>query len=158
MSVFDKIKSIFKKSPDSSVDATVVDAVEVVNEDSTVEFVPLSISSQTTQQNNEPDWLINEDILRDEGVIFGLSGSNPEEKVSIIRHYFAQQTAETDRVIEQKEEQIGELNYWVNEKESLVKELEIKIQDLKNQEFTEQHHLPRTIVGLLLACGIAIKK
>jgi TolA-binding protein len=109
-----------------------------------------------SRQNQQPDWLINEDILRDEGVIFGLSGSNPEEKVSIIRHYFTQETAETDKAIAQQQEEIGELNYWINEKESLVKEIELKIQTLKNQEFTEHHHLLRTIIGLLLATGIAV--
>ena len=135
MSVFDKIKSVFKKSSKSSAETTTVEIVEVVNNDDAIEFVNVP-NNNTFTRTNEPDWLINEDILRDEGVIFGLSGSNSDEKVSIIRYYFAQQTAETDRVIEQKEEKIGELNYWVNEKESLVKELEIKIQDLKNQEFT----------------------
>ena len=157
MSIFDKIKSIFKKSPESSVKTltTAVEAVEVVS-DNAIGFVNIPNENTFVSSTNEPDWLINEDILRDEGVIFGLSGSNSDEKVAIIRHYFAQQTAETDRIIEHKEEKIGELNYWVNEKESLVKELEVKIQNLKNQEFTEQHHLLRTIVGLLLACGIAV--
>ena len=157
MSIFDKIKSIFKKSPESSVKTltTAIEAVEVVS-DNAIGFVNIPNENTFVSSANEPDWLINEDILRDEGVIFGLSGSNSDEKVAIIRHYFAQQTAETDRIIEHKEEKIGELNYWVNEKESLVKELEVKIQNLKNQEFTEQHHLPRTIVGLLLACGIAV--
>jgi hypothetical protein len=37
---------------------------------------------------NQPDWLINEDILRDEGVIFGLSGSNPEEKFQLFEVIF----------------------------------------------------------------------
>lgn len=157
MSIFDKIKSIFKKSPESSVKTltTAVEAVEVVS-DNTIGFVNVPNENTLVSSTNEPDWLINEYILRDEGIIFGLSGSNSDEKVAIIRYYFAQQTAETDRIIEHKEEKIGELNYWVNEKESLVKELEVKIQNLKNQEFTEQHHLPRTIVGLLLACGIAV--
>ena len=155
MNFLDKIKSIFRKKSvvGGDINNGVIDLIateEVFNNIS-----PVIVEPNYTR-TNEPDWLINEDILRDEGVIFGLSSSNPDEKISIIKHYFAQQTAETDRIIEQKEEKIGELNYWVNEKESTVKELEQKIQDLKNQEFTEQHHLPRTVVGLLLACGIAI--
>ena len=132
MSVFDKIKSIFNFFFESSSEATSVEAVEITSNDNAIEFVNIP-TDDTFIRTNEPDWFINNDILRDEGVIFGLSGSNPDEKVLIIRHYFAQQTAETDRIIEQKEENIGELNYWINEKESLVKETEIKIQILKNQ-------------------------
>jgi hypothetical protein len=154
MLILDKIKSIFRKK-DVVGEDTFHGAELVATEEVFHDVIPTFVEPTYTR-TNEPDWLINEDILRDEGVIFGLSGSNPDEKISIIKHYFAQQTAETDRIIEQKEEKIGELNYWVNEKESAVKELEQKIQDLKNQEFTEQHHLPRTVVGLLLACGIAV--
>ncbi|MDZ7900444.1 MAG: hypothetical protein U5N85_20765 [Arcicella sp.] len=159
MSFLDKIKSIFRKKnvigEDTNHGAKTEDTDNSIESINYYEEHPVLLEPTYTR-TNEPDWLINEDILRDEGVIFGLSGSNPDEKISIIKHYFAQQTAETDRIIEQKEEKIGELNYWVNEKESAVKELEQKIQDLKNQELTEQHHLPRTVVGLLLACGIAV--
>ena len=39
-----------------------------------------------------PSWLEDETLLRDEGVIFGLSESKSEEKVAIIRNYFIHQT------------------------------------------------------------------
>lgn len=157
MSIFDTLKYIFRKKQ-TAVETIQVETpvVEEVFSLTSQEADSIGFPQYSTATMNQPDWLINQDILRDEGVIFGLSGSNPDEKISIIRHYFSQQTAETDKVIGQKEEEIGELNYWINEKESLVKELEQKIQQLKNQEFTEQHHLPRTIMGLLLATGIAI--
>ena len=156
MSILDKIKSIFRKKSVAENTNKADNEINLVTTEEVFHDVKPTFVEPTYARINEPDWLINEDILRDEGVIFGLSGSNPDEKISIIKHYFAQQTAETDRIIEQKEEKIGELNYWVNEKESAVKEIEQKIQDLKNQEFTENHHLPRTVVGLLLACGIAV--
>lgn len=155
MSILDKIKSIFRKNDVVGGD-TNNGVIDLMATEEIFHDVTPVIIEPTHARTNEPDWLVNEDILRDEGVIFGLSGSNPDEKISIIKHYFAQKTAETDCIIEQKEEKIGELNYWVNEKESAVKEIEQKIQDLKNQDFTEQHHLPRTVVGLLLACGIAV--
>lgn len=157
MSIFDKMKYVFrgKQSDAENLPIEVPLTEEVLPTETLVEANTLS-PTFFTPQNQQPDWLINEDILRDEGVIFGLSGSNPEEKVSIIRHYFSQETAETDKAIAQQQEEIGELNYWINEKESLVKEIELNIQTLKNQEFTEQHHLLRTIIGLLLATGIAV--
>lgn len=159
MSIFDKIKNVFVKQQKEEIVELSEQIAEVQPLESSpvVEVIPVSSSERMKVSSiNQPDWLINEDILRDEGVIFGLSGSNPEEKISIIRSYFHQQTADTEKLIEHREEKIGELNYWINEKEGLVKELERKIELLKEKEFTEQHHLPRTITGLSLAIGIAV--
>lgn len=157
MSFFDKLKYVFRGNTPTIENTNIaIPIAEEVSSNETLVTVTQPAPTFLHPISDQPDWLINEDILRDEGVIFGLSGSNPEEKVSIIRHYFSQQTAETDKVIAQHQEEIGELNYWINEKESLVKEIELQIQTLKNQEFTEQHHLLRTVVGLTLATGIAV--
>ncbi|WP_044173870.1 MFS transporter [Flectobacillus major] len=159
MSILDNIKRIFRFKATQNQDEGLVHDT-VVQEVESVEAVQVPsvrlVEEPTTILKNQPDWLINEDILRDEGVIFGLSGSNPEEKISIIRNYFTQQTADTEKLIEYREEKIGELNYWINEKEDLVKDAERKIVELKNKEFDEQHHLPRTIIGITLAIGIAV--
>jgi len=161
MSVIDSIKKIFTRKKSIPASESVLDIpLEIASEntDSTMVYEDLVVDAQRTSnaQDNIPDWLVNEDILRDEGVIFGLSGSHPEEKLSIIRNYFVKQTAAVEKVIEYEEEKIGELNYWIEEKERLVTNLEKKIEDLKNLEFTQQHQLPRTIVGLCLAIGVAV--
>jgi hypothetical protein len=158
MPILDNIKSFFSRKK-SQVEVLDVTSEEIQPHES-LENNALTIAEDNNFMevvgSNQPDWLMNEDILRDEGVIFGLSNSDPEEKRLIIRSYFAQKTADTDKFIEQEEEKIGELNYWINENESFIKDFEGKIHHLKNQEFTQQHHLPRTIVGTLLALGIAI--
>lgn len=161
MSVIDSIKKIFTRKKSNLASESVLDIpLETIPEtpESTTVYEELVVDAQrnTTSQDSLPDWLVNEDILRDEGVIFGLSGSHPEEKLSIIRNYFVKQTAAVEKVIEYEEEKIGELNYWIEEKERLVTNLEKKIEDLKNLEFTQQHQLPRTIVGLCLAIGVAV--
>lgn len=156
MPIFDTIQSLFSlKMPQSEAFEAVSEKIPS-QEPLEINVPMVSEEHDLTEVSNQPDWLLNEDILRDEGVIFGLSNENPEEKRLIIRSYFTQKTAETDRFIKQEEEKIGELNYWINENESLIKTLEEKIQVLKNHEFTQQHQLPRTIVGTLLALGIAI--
>ncbi|MEA5258768.1 hypothetical protein VB264_13310 [Arcicella aquatica] len=158
MSIFDKLKNVFRGN-NPTIENTNIEipiTEEIISNDDTLVQINNIAPTFSSPVNDQPDWLINEDILRDEGVIFGLSGSNPDEKISIIRHYFSQQTAETEKVMAQHQEEIGELNYWINEKESLVKDIEQQIQSLKNQEFTEQHHLLRTVVGLVLAIGIAV--
>ncbi len=160
MSLLDKIQYIFRRKKtdtpaESPIDEPVLTTIDALG---SVEPSPsfYATNSPTISHPNQPDWLINEDILRDEGVIFGLSASNPDDKIAIIRSYFLQQTAEVEKLIEYREERIGELNYWTNEKQDAIKEIERKIDDLKNREFTEQHHLLRTTVGISLAIGISV--
>ena len=68
MSFFDKVKSIFRKKEVVSGD-TNHDAVEVVSEDTDngIDFEQLPVLVEPmNSRTNEPDWLVNEDILRDE--------------------------------------------------------------------------------------------
>ena len=58
------------------------------------------VLSPPSPQIEWPSWLEDETLLRDEGVIFGLSESKPEEKVAIIRNYFVHQTADLEREVE----------------------------------------------------------
>jgi hypothetical protein len=103
-----------------------------------------------------PNWLQDEDSLRDEGVIFGLSESNAEEKTGIIKSFFVQQMAGIDQLIEQQNEKIGELNLWINQREDQIQLLEGQIQELKNQQFDQVHYLPRTLAGFALALGMCV--
>ena len=57
-----------------------------------------------------PLWLTDEQILRDEAVLFGLSESPPDEKIAAIRSAFAALTAPLEKQIEQHHEAIGNLN------------------------------------------------
>lgn len=102
-----------------------------------------------------PPWLADERLLRDEGVIFGLSDARAEEKTAVIRTFFANQTAGLERQIEHQNEKIGELNLFIGQRENELSELEHRRNTLLARQPAD-HQLPRTVVGLLLAVGMGI--
>ncbi|MFN8354720.1 MAG: hypothetical protein U0Y10_09750 [Spirosomataceae bacterium] len=154
MAFTDKLFSPFRKSNPPENQVTTTEATPVIQPES-ISLPALQLPSLDTS-NALPDWLENEDLLRDEGVIFGLSESDAEEKTAIIRSFFAQQAAGIEQLMEQLNEKIGELNLWINQKEDLILQKETQIQQLKNQQFADFHHLPRTLAGFLLALGMCV--
>jgi len=60
-----------------------------------------------------PVWLADEQQLRDEAVLFGLSEARPDEKIAAIRLAFAALTAPLEKQIEQHHESIGHLNLLI---------------------------------------------
>lgn len=103
-----------------------------------------------------PTWLEDETLLRDEGVIFGLSESKSEEKVAIIRNYFVHQTADWEREVERHAEKIQELNLFIEQKENRITELKEKCSDLEGRNHDGEHQLPRTIVGLAFSAAMCV--
>ncbi len=103
-----------------------------------------------------PSWLEDETLLRDEGVIFGLSESKPEEKVAIIRNYFVHQTADLEREVERHGEKIQELNLFIEQKENRISELKEKTSALEGRSHDGEHQLPRTIVGLGFSAAMCV--
>lgn len=63
-----------------------------------------------------PTWLKQEDLLRDEGVLFGLSGSEPTEKIKIIESTYEQVLASPNQKKMHLHEKIGELNLILEQK------------------------------------------
>ena len=57
-----------------------------------------------------PVWLTDDQLLRDEAVLFGLSEARPDEKIASIRLAFAALTAPLEKQIEHHQETIGSLN------------------------------------------------
>lgn len=103
-----------------------------------------------------PAWLEDETLLRDEGVIFGLSESKPEEKVAIIRSYFVHQTADLELDVERHGERIQELNLFIEQKETRINELKEKAAELDARQNEGEHQLPRTIVGLVFSTAMCV--
>jgi hypothetical protein len=118
---------------------------------------PRTKNPESRIQNSEPlpHWLENEDALRDEGVIFGLSESKAEEKTAIIRNVFAYQTADLEKEVEEYNEKIGEFNLFIEQKELRINELTEKARILEEKE-RKIHQLPRTLAGLLLSLAMCI--
>ncbi|TAH14637.1 MAG: hypothetical protein EAZ14_03645, partial [Runella slithyformis] len=103
-----------------------------------------------------PVWLDDESLLRDEGVIFGLSSSKPDEKVAMIRTYFAHQSADLEREVEQHGERIQELNLFIEQKENRIEELKTKKNTLESRQAEGEHQLPRTVVGLVFSAAMCV--
>ena len=103
-----------------------------------------------------PYWLADEDTLRDEGVLFGLSESEPNEKIDSIHNYFQHLTANPERDIEQQNERVQELNLFIGQKENRREELHAKLKGLENSRPQSDHQLPRTLVGLVLSSAMCV--
>lgn len=97
-----------------------------------------------------PHWLTDEETLRDEGVLFGLSEVQPDEKVNEIRAFFAQQTVALDHTISWHGDLIAALNRSIGQRETRLADLQ-----QRNRETPEPAVAPRLIwttlrVGLLV--------
>ncbi|WP_373511903.1 hypothetical protein [Persicitalea sp.] len=103
-----------------------------------------------------PYWLEDEDMLRDEGVLFGLSESDPTEKTDIIYNYFQHLVAYHGRAIEQQNERVQELNLFIGQKENRIQELQTKLRGLEATQAEGEHQLPRTLVGLALSIAMCV--
>ena len=97
-----------------------------------------------------PYWLEDEATLRDEGVLFGLSESDPQEKTEIIHKYFSQLSSGHIADIEQQNERIQELNLFIGQKSQRMEDLSSKFALETQIRFNSNHHLPRTLIGLSL--------
>ncbi|MEZ0542502.1 hypothetical protein [Fibrella arboris] len=94
-----------------------------------------------------PDWIADQQLLRDEAVLYGLSEAQPDEKLAAIRLAFAALTASTEKKIEQHREVIGDL----------TAQLESAAQPYTNRQEVDQplpvgtRSLVRLLVGLFLS-------
>jgi hypothetical protein len=97
-----------------------------------------------------PTWLKQEDLLRDEGVLFGLSGSEPTEKIKIIESTYEQVLASPNQKKMHLHEKIGELNLILEQKNKKLEDNQLKISQTLSLS-TEPHGLLRVSIGLALA-------
>ncbi len=102
-----------------------------------------------------PTWLDDEDLLRDEGVIFGLSDARPDERIGMIRHEFAHQTATLAQTADEYNEKIGELNLFIEQHENQISELQYKADELAQRPPVD-HQLLRTLTGLSLSALMCV--
>jgi hypothetical protein len=103
-----------------------------------------------------PYWLEDEDTLRDEGVLFGLSESESSEKTEIIHKYFSHLTAELHGAIEQQNERIQELNLFIGQKTDRVEILTQRLSSPISPKTDSEHQLPRTLIGLALSIAMCV--
>ena len=102
-----------------------------------------------------PNWLIDDEVLRDEGVLFGLSEARPDGKVAQIRAAFTQQVAPLNGLIEQYTEKIAELNLFIEQRENHLTALREQLTELHNSQ-PAPTNLIRTVVSLCLSVLMCI--
>lgn len=102
-----------------------------------------------------PGWLTDDELLRDEGVFFGLSDARPDGKIAQIRASFAQQAALLEESIEQHTEKITELNLLIQQRENNIISLRDQITDLRDNQ-PAPTNLIRTVVSLVLSVVMCI--
>lgn len=89
----------------------------------------IASDSSTKEAKNEDSfkWIINDGLLRDEGVLFGMSGANPAEKIHSIENYYASLKSIHIVSISHLGEAISQLRFSLeqisNKLESLLTEL-----------------------------------
>ena len=156
MQITEKLKLLFTKKSAEPKPVEEPKAIENVALPLVQETIALP-NSETVGFAHEPIpyWLENEDALRDEGVIFGLSNTPADEKIGVIKTYFAHQTADVEKEVERLSEKIGELNLFIEQKETRINELLEKCKKLENFE-PHQHNALRTIVGLALSLAMCV--
>ncbi|GAB4015846.1 hypothetical protein [Spirosoma koreense] len=102
-----------------------------------------------------PAWLLDEETLRDEGVLFGLSDAPPDGKVAEIRAAFGQLAAPLEEVIEHCTEKIGELNLFIEQRENRLTALQNQFTELSDRQ-PAPNNLIRTVASLCLSITLCI--
>ncbi|NBA86580.1 hypothetical protein GVN16_12455 [Emticicia sp. CRIBPO] len=161
MNIFQRVRSFFSskdKNEETLPPVEVAQAVESKAEEmieTAVENFKFGSQISDEQEESLPYWLSNEDALKDEGVIFGLSNANPDEKINIINSFFIHQTAELEKNKEQLYERISELNLSIEQNQTKIEEFKGKMDQLENKAMVD-HNLARTVAGLVLSLGMCI--
>lgn len=150
MNLFDTILKPFRKKEltETQSEEIAILPLEETNKE-TLHFV------QETPQNT-PNWVSDENQLRDEGVLYGLSDANPDEKIVIIRSHFTQQTADLEKQKQHLDNKIKEINLFIEEKEKSIGELKNKINITEEKQANTDTQLLRTSIGLLLSLGMCL--
>ncbi|MBC8151297.1 MAG: hypothetical protein H7Z72_00130 [Bacteroidetes bacterium] len=153
MSFLNQLRQRFAEKNPSPTEP-VVTAVAVVTGPDPV-TAPVDRPEPIDAGQQGPVWLDDEDLLRDEGVFFGLSDARPDEMVALIRHEFTHQTAALEQTLDQYHEKIGELNLFIEQHENQISELRYKSDELALRK-PVGHQLPRTLAGLSLSVLMCI--
>ncbi|GEO11794.1 hypothetical protein [Segetibacter aerophilus] len=138
-----------KKALDESVPLDTVEPKEQVKEKDQGEKNTIYLDARNI-------WITNDGLLRDEGVLFGLTSATTMEKVSAIKNYFLERKAEIDA---KKNGISGTVNELINERRKIEAELEqlAKAVVAENLETEKKNtYFFRNLLGLAFITGAAI--
>lgn len=102
----------------------------------------------------EQRWIENDGLLRDEGVLFGMSGGNVEAKLAVIEHYYARQIREAGRECELAGERLTTAKQLLKEQQELVQTRRKEWQELHTRLMLVAHDFLRAAIGMVLYGGV----
>jgi hypothetical protein len=148
MSWIKKLSALFKKElpEETPVSIPTPEILAPISEE---------IQNVTFEEEEElPHWLSNEETLRDEGVIYGLSETDPLEKINIINSIYKKYTARYVQNKEELNEKIGELNLILEKKNDQLLLLRSKSEEILSKSEGEENII-RVVIGLILSIGMS---
>jgi hypothetical protein len=102
------------------------------------------------------DWITDKNLLRDEGIYFGLSDNSefPQEKVNSIRQYFKEKIGSARALVSSANQVLLGLKKQQEDLEQLIDNQYRKAAELENNFQPHPHQFWRSLIGL--ACYIGI--
>ncbi|QJD80103.1 hypothetical protein [Spirosoma rhododendri] len=148
MSFSERLRSLVRSTPAAPPASSLAPAVKPPLP------APVSAVAGVAQVPAEPlpTWLTDEETLRDEGVLYGLSDADPDDKLALIRVYSSRQTAPLTQTIGQLTAQIRELTAQLTQHEQQQQAIRQRLDSLRNQQLTAPHPA-RSIGSLALGIG-----
>ena len=104
---------------------------------------------------NWPDWLSDEQSLRDEAVVFGFANAALEDKLNSIEAYYQQNSIFFQKKLGQFDEKILELNLEQEAKNTAIKNLESRQKEILETDF-KQSHVLRFLLGLIICVAMCV--
>lgn len=96
-------------------------------------------NDQTSDKKENYEWIIDEDLLRDEGILYGLSDSDTEEKTDTIRKYYQERISIIETNISLLDEELDATAITLENQRKQITELEKEIETLSTQLPLEPH-------------------
>ncbi|MBG8554018.1 hypothetical protein [Hymenobacter guriensis] len=118
---------------------------------------PISESIKGDKVLNGPDeqrWIENDGLLRDEGVLFGMSGGDMAAKLAVIEHYYARQIREAEQECRLAGERLETAQQVLSQQQNLMKERRQEWQELHTRLTLAAHDFLRATVGMVLYGGV----
>ncbi len=101
-------------------------------------------------------WIINENLLRDEGVLYGISDSEPSEKIKTIKHFFDERIAEKKVGTIFLEEEIEATKKAITDENIALQDIKKSLEALSIQHNPKEHSFYRTFPGFLAYLAMVI--
>jgi hypothetical protein len=98
-----------------------------------------------------PTWLADEESLRDEGVLFGLSNARPDTKIAQISAFFTSQAVPHTELVRQYTGQIRTLTTRINQRENQLTSVRDQLAQLRDSQ-----PISTTLIRHFVSLGISI--